>query len=54
MNVFTHDFVYRLADKQRSRAMATRMTPAGRFWTTYGLLLVIVISYGLAILTVAK
>lgn len=54
MNAFSRDYVYRQADRQRRHAMATRMTPAGRFWTTSGLLLVIVISYGVAILTVAK
>ena len=50
MNVFTTDYAYRAAERQRRYAMATRMTPAGRFWTTYSLLLVIVTSYGLAVL----
>lgn len=48
MRTFTTDYVYRVAERQRRHAMAVRMTPAGKFWTTYFTAIVIAASLALA------
>jgi len=48
------DYAYRAAAKARSKAMATRLTPAGKFWTRYMTGLVLTVSFWLAVSEVGK
>ena len=51
-NVFRVDFSAK--PEPAPQAMATRITPAGKFWALYGGVLIAVISLILAMLKVAK
>lgn len=48
MNTFNTDYVYRVMEHRRSRAMATRLTPAGVFWTRYFSIMVVTVGLALA------
>lgn len=52
MNTFHTDYVYRVMEHRRSRAMATRLTPAGVFWAGYAFFIFVVVMFAVAVASI--